>query len=102
MKPHYDSLRQRQGCDCDMEWSGFRSGNCSCCLDLDLAQQLMKSDCSAKGSSTMNRLETIASRQRKSRARDLVFACFIAMAAVLGATTIGATIHGAMTHVASR
>lgn len=49
-----------------------------------------------------NRLQTIATRQRKSRARDLVFACFIAMVAVLGATTVGATIHGAMTHVASR
>jgi len=50
----------------------------------------------------MNRLETIATRQRKSRARDLVFACFIAMVAVVGATTAGATIHGVMTHVASR
>ena len=49
-----------------------------------------------------NRLETIATRQRSSRARDVVFACFIALVAVFGATTIGATIHGAMTHVASR
>ncbi len=47
-----------------------------------------------------NRLETIANRQRKSRARDLVFACFIALVAVLGATTVGTTIHGVMTQVA--
>ena len=50
----------------------------------------------------MTRLETIATRQRNSRTRDLVFACFIAMLAVLGGTTVGVTIHGAMTHVASR
>jgi fatty acid desaturase len=50
----------------------------------------------------MSRLETIASRQRKSRTRDLVFACFIALVALIGATTAGATIHGVLTHVASR
>ena len=50
----------------------------------------------------MSRLETIATRQRKSRTRDVVFACFIALVAITGATTVGATIHGAMTHVASR
>jgi len=50
----------------------------------------------------MNRLETIANRQRRSRARDLVFAGFIALLALVGGTTIGVTIHGAMTHVASR
>ena len=49
-----------------------------------------------------NRLETIATRQRRSRTRDLVFASFIALLAIMGATTVGATIHGAMTHVASR
>jgi hypothetical protein len=48
------------------------------------------------------RLETIATRQRRSRARDLVFASFIALLAVVGGTTIGMTIHSAMTHVASR
>jgi hypothetical protein len=48
------------------------------------------------------RLETIATRQRRSRARDVVFACFIAMLALVGGTTIGMTIHSAMTHVASR
>ena len=51
---------------------------------------------------TMNRLETIANRQRRSRARDVVFASFITLLALLGGTTIGMTIHSAMTHVASR
>ncbi|MBA3503971.1 MAG: hypothetical protein M4D80_29210 [Myxococcota bacterium] len=50
----------------------------------------------------MTRLETIATRQRNSRTRDLIFASFITMLAVLGGTTVGMTIHGAMTHVASR
>jgi len=50
----------------------------------------------------MNRLETIATRQRTSRMRDLVFASFIALLAIVGGTTIGVTIHSAMTHVASR
>lgn len=48
------------------------------------------------------RLETIATRQRNSRTRDLVFASFIALLAIMGGTTVGMTIHGAMTHVASR
>ena len=50
----------------------------------------------------MNRLETIATRQRRSRTRDLVFASFVALLAIVGGTTIGVTIHSAMTHVASR
>ena len=50
----------------------------------------------------MNRLETIANRQRTNRMRDLVFASFIALLAIVGGTTIGVTIHSAMTHVASR
>ena len=50
----------------------------------------------------MNRLETIATRQRRSRARDLVFGCFVAMLVLFGGTVVGTTIHGAMTHVASR
>lgn len=50
----------------------------------------------------MNRLETIATRQRKCRTRDVMFAAFIAMLAIVGGTTIGVTIHSAMTHVASR
>jgi len=50
----------------------------------------------------MTRLETIATRQRRSRARDLVFASFIALVAITAGSTVGATIHAAMTHVASR
>ena len=50
----------------------------------------------------MTRLETIATRQRRSRARDLVFAGFIALLAIASGTTIGVTIHNAVTHVASR
>ncbi len=50
----------------------------------------------------MTRLETIATRQRTNRTRDLMFACFIALVAIMGGTTVGMTIHSAMTHVASR
>ncbi len=46
---------------------------------------------------TTNRLETIAKRQRNSRKRDLLFACFIALAAIIGATTVGAAVHAAAT-----
>jgi hypothetical protein len=36
----------------------------------------------------MNRLDTIATRQKKSRSRDLLFACFLALAAVVSVTTV--------------
>ena len=36
-----------------------------------------------------NRLATIATRQRRSRTRDLVFAAFVALAAIVSATSIG-------------
>lgn len=36
-----------------------------------------------------NRLDTIATRQRRSRSRDIVFAAFVALAAVISATTVG-------------
>jgi hypothetical protein len=49
-----------------------------------------------------NRFELVTQRQRKSRKRDVVFACFIAMLAIFAGTTVGMTIHGVMTHVASR
>jgi hypothetical protein len=35
-----------------------------------------------------NRLATIAAAQKKTRARDLVFACFVALAAVVSVTTV--------------
>jgi hypothetical protein len=37
----------------------------------------------------MNRLDTIATRQRRSRTRDLVFVAFVALAAIVSATTVG-------------
>jgi hypothetical protein len=35
-----------------------------------------------------NRLSTIATAQKKTRSRDVLFACFVALAAVIGATTV--------------
>ena len=46
---------------------------------------------------TMNRLETVVVRQRKSRSRDLIFATFIATIALVGGTTVGVSIHDAVT-----
>jgi len=46
------------------------------------------------------RLATIEKRQRNGRTRDLLFACFIALAAVLGATTVGTAVHAASSQVA--
>jgi hypothetical protein len=46
---------------------------------------------------TTNRLETIAKRQRNGRNRDLLFACFVALAAIVGASTVGAAVHAAST-----
>jgi hypothetical protein len=37
---------------------------------------------------TTNRLATIATRQRRSRTRDLVFAGFVALATIIAATSI--------------
>ena len=49
---------------------------------------------------TTGRLEAIARRPGNSRTRDLIFACFGALAAILGASAVGAAVHGASTHVA--
>ncbi|MBA2539025.1 MAG: hypothetical protein H0V17_05270 [Deltaproteobacteria bacterium] len=35
-----------------------------------------------------NRLATIAAAQKKTRVRDLVFACFVALAAVVSVSTV--------------
>ena len=51
---------------------------------------------------TMTRLDTIATRQRSSRLRDLMFAAFVALAAIVSATAIGTAVDAASTHVASR
>ena len=51
----------------------------------------------------MTRLETIATRQRKSRVRDAIFAAFVGLAAVLGATSVTTACSGAnSSHVAQR
>jgi hypothetical protein len=48
-----------------------------------------------------NRLATIATAQKKTRARDLVFACFVALAAVVSVTTVS-TAANAAAPIASR
>jgi hypothetical protein len=48
-----------------------------------------------------NRLATIATRQRRSRTRDLVFAAFVALAAIIAATSV-ATAADASTPIVSR
>jgi hypothetical protein len=49
---------------------------------------------------TTNRLEAIAARQSNGRKRDLIFACFVTLAAIIGASTVGAAVHGASIHLA--
>jgi len=51
----------------------------------------------------MNRLDNIASRQRKSLVRDVLFAAFVVMAAAIGVTSVGSAISGASSqHVVAR
>jgi len=45
-----------------------------------------------------NRLDTIATRQRKSRARDVLFAAFVALATVVSLSTVAVAADAA--HVA--
>ena len=42
-----------------------------------------------------NRLATIATAQKKTRARDLVFACFVALAAIVSVSTVSTAAHAA-------
>jgi hypothetical protein len=51
---------------------------------------------------TTNRLETIAGRQNHGRQRDLLFACFVALTAIIGGSTVGTAVQGASIHVAQR
>jgi len=53
------------------------------------------------GNFMTNRLATIAAAQNKTRARDFVFACFVALAAVVSVTTVSTAVHGAAS-IASR
>jgi hypothetical protein len=50
----------------------------------------------------MSRLDTIATRQRSSRVRDLMFACFVALAAVVSISSINTAADAASTQVVSR
>jgi hypothetical protein len=49
----------------------------------------------------MTRLETIANRQRKTLGRDLLFAAFIGLAAIIGAVSVTTAVDG-VAHVAKR
>lgn len=50
----------------------------------------------------MTRLENIALRQRKSFARDMLFAAFIGLAAIIGATSVQTAFNGATTSNVTR
>jgi hypothetical protein len=49
-----------------------------------------------------NRLQTIATRQASTRARDLLFAAFVALAAVIGVAGVGTAANAASTQIVSR
>ena len=49
-----------------------------------------------------NRLATIATRQRRSRTRDLVFAAFVALAAIISAMGIGTAARASAPIVSAR
>jgi hypothetical protein len=48
--------------------------------------------------SAMSHLETIVTRQTKTRSRDFMFMCFVALAAIMTTTTIGTAV-AASVHV---
>jgi len=48
------------------------------------------------------RLETIAIAQKKTRVRDAIFACFIALAAAIAISTVTAAANGASTQIVQR
>jgi len=50
----------------------------------------------------MNRLETIATAQKKTRLRDVMFACFVALAAAVTITSIGTAASNTSSHVVQR
>ena len=49
----------------------------------------------------MTRLDNIATAQKKTRLRDAMFACFVALAAAIAVTSVS-TAASAATHVANR
>jgi hypothetical protein len=48
------------------------------------------------------RLASIVNRQRNSRIRDAVFACVVALAAILGATAVGTAATASSIHDLAR
>jgi hypothetical protein len=50
----------------------------------------------------MTHLDTIARRQRTTRARDLMFAAFVVLAAAISVTSVGAAAEAASTRVVAR
>jgi hypothetical protein len=50
----------------------------------------------------MNRLATIATAQKKTFVRDAIFACFVALGAVLAVTSVATAASTASTHIAQR
>ena len=50
----------------------------------------------------MTHLAAIETRQRNSRARDLLFAAFVALATIASISSISTAAHAAATHVVSR
>ena len=51
--------------------------------------------------STMNRLDSIATRQRTGRLRDLVFAAFVLLAGVASISTAAHVAHASHVEIAS-
>lgn len=49
-----------------------------------------------------SRLETIVTRQRKSFVRDVVFAAFVALAAVVSIASVSTAVEASSTRVAQR
>jgi hypothetical protein len=50
----------------------------------------------------MNRLDSIATRQKTSRIRDAIFAVALAVAAVVSVTTVSTACQAATTHATQR
>ncbi len=48
------------------------------------------------------RLDTIVSRQRKSRVRDLAFAALVVLAGALSITTVSVAAHASQAEIAKR
>jgi hypothetical protein len=48
------------------------------------------------------RLATIANAQKKTRSRDVIFACLVALAAAIGVSSVTTAASAANTHVVQR